>query len=134
MPIHGAWLDVENRIYTFVVVAPWSLEDIISALEGTEHETMRPNAIVYNVTQGKTIPRSFLSIIRVLQQHKGNDVGIRALVGANHVWRMLYKVVDRAFPALTEGFIFADTVEEALDYIHSQNKLSTEADPNLTNH
>jgi hypothetical protein len=129
MPIIAKWYDKANRIFIFEIVAPWSIDDVLQALQDTAtfEEDEHPTSIIYDVRHGRTIPRSFLSVVRALQSNKSNRVRVRALVGANYTWHVLYKLIDRAFPTLTERFIFRDTIDEAVDFI-----LARYDPPNIT--
>lgn len=119
MPIEVKWLDDLETILCFHVKSPWTVDDVLESVTQTDtlRETHLPEAIVFDVRQAKTIPRSFMIVASELRKYREDVIKIRVVVGPNRIIRLLFDLVNRVFPDLMEGIVITETLQEAYDYI-----------------
>lgn len=125
VPIVIKWLDDLETIFCYEVLSPWTTDDVIDAL-GSTRDFLKgrvPVAIIFDVREAGMIPKSFLSVTSALRQHRNSIIHIRVLVGPNRIIRLIYNLMNRAFPDLLEGVAVKDTLDEAYDYIVEQSSV-----------
>lgn len=120
MPIDIKWLDDFKTIFCYKVTFPWTLSDVHNALDQGDREAEKgyiPVAIVFDVKEAGMIPRSFMTAMRKLREHRNPDIQLRVFVGPNRIIRLVYDLAKRAFPDLLEGVVIRESIEEAYEYI-----------------
>ena len=120
MPIEVKWLDDLKTIFCYKIIFPWSLDDVYNALDQGDMAAEQGNvpvAIVFDVKEAGMIPRSFMTVMRKLREHRSPDIQLRVFVGPNRIIRLVFDLANRAFPDLLEGIVIKETIQEAYDYI-----------------
>lgn len=124
MPICVRWYDPEETIQVFEVVAPWSVDDIYSAVDkGYQMSQHKPYFdIIYDLRRSQSIPTNFRSSISYMSRMKQPQVGMRVVIGMGRLIPLILALVRALKPDLIAGIHTADTPEDSLTIIQGYRK------------
>lgn len=80
--------------------------------------------IIFDIRESAGFPKDFLSTLSYLSKNKQANVGLRAVVGTNVMFRAIYRIVQSIRPNLTENFVLCPDMDDAIrqiERIETQN-------------
>lgn len=110
---------VTTNITCYEIHSPWSLQEFYEVVDQGYQQTINimPLFIIYDLRRSHEFPRNFLSAMQYMEQYKQNNAVLRLVVEAPLVATVLYKILKKVRPALTENFVFVHTLDEAYGII-----------------
>lgn len=125
MPVNVQWDSPEQKIMHYGFTGNWSWGEFYEALEKAQN-LQRPVPhtvdVLLDFRSAGLVPLGAVSQFRRVAMISTPNTGIRVVITQNHFVMTLFNLFMRVYPAMTQRYRFAISIEEAYQIIESVSK------------
>lgn len=125
MPITVSWHDEEKSVILRQMQGNWTWDDFHisqSNINAMLKEVPHTVDQIIDTRESRSIPSNAITHFRSANKNVPANSGLRAVIGTNAFYRMMFKVLGSAFPKVVENVVFVADMNEALAALEEKRR------------